>query len=153
MQINIALAATAKDDAEKIRRRNFPTADARQIRDSYIYDRLCIANFDDTSEALLPYFEDDERSIKVQRMITIQSSSHEKLKQLASQLNRSAASTLRALIAYRLDHLENDTVVEIKPLESDVARLVAEKIDFLQIQLNTASKTLEEIRSLLGEEN
>lgn len=152
MQMNVLLNAEFSEEAERIRRRYFPGATSQQIRDSYLLN-LCIENFDDTAEveALLPYFAQDN-SRKTQKMITLQAGSFEKLRRLALRLNRSNASTLRALIAYRVDHLEEGNTAEKMAPEVGSKQFLTKEIHILEKQLKIACQTLEKIQRYIEKE-
>ena len=147
MQINIALEKNNDEQAATIRGAWYPSTTARQTRDAFIFNN-CIDRYKGKLEELLPYIERDEGSITVQRRLTIKNESNERLKTIASAINKPIAATYRAIIAYTLDNL-NVAENEEKTTESvGVSQLLIEKVALLEKQLDACNQTLKEIKEL-----
>lgn len=149
MQINIALNNNSDVQAETIRRRWFKTTTSQQTRDSFIFNE-CIDRFDGNPEDLIPYMGKDEESI-VTRRLTIKSTSLDRMKTIASGLQKPLAATYRAIISYTIDKLSatEDEETAVSPVS--VSKLLIEKIAQLEKQMETCCQTMKEIKELTRE--
>ena len=153
MQLNLALDSSNRRQAEQLRNKMYPNATVKQIRDAFIFDR-CIEIFCEEPQVLLAYFDRDEKSEKVQRMVTIREATNKRLRTISAALEKPLAATFRAIIAYSVDHLNDDFTsdVNVKPLNTaDALQQASEVLFLLETQLDAAKKTINDLKSLLAE--
>lgn len=154
MQINIALNKDSVEQAKIIRSAWYPNTTARQTRDAFIFNDALDRFKGNPMDLLLPIIERDEGEETIQRMLTIKVDSNERLKTIASAINKSIAATYRAIIAYTIDNL-NKKEIEETPTGSvgvGVSQLVIEKVALLEKQLDACNRTIKEIKDLIEEE-
>ena len=151
MQMNLGVDVNNRQQADQLRRTYFPNTSSKQTRDSFIFDQ-CITSFKDDPKELLPFIEDDEKTEKVQRMVTLKSETNSRLRTIAGSIGKPIATTFRAIIAYSIAHIDDDFVEEVKPVNNaGVLQLIGEKIELLQTQIDASNRTLDEIKLLLVE--
>ena len=119
MQINITLDANSVNQAQMIRKAWYPYTTGRQTRDAFIFNE-CIDRFDGYPEDLLKIVEREEGGVTVQRMLTINVDSNNRLRTLASSIDQSLDATYRALIAYTIEKIgdQNNESNEKKDLDA-----------------------------------
>ena len=88
----------------------------------------------------------------MQRMLTIKADSNERLKTIASSIERSITATYRAIITYTIERLGNvDAESTGVKNEIGVIQLVKEKVALLEKQLLACNQTMEDIKKLIEE--
>ena len=135
MQINVALEENNDKQAKEIREEWYPNTTARQTRDAFIFND-CIDRFAGNPEELLAIIERDEGKPTVQRMLTIKADSNERLKTIASRIER-------------LGNVDAEST-GVKN-EIGVIQLVKEKVALLEKQLLACNQTMEDIKKLIEE--
>ena len=136
MQINVALEENNDKQAKEIREEWYPNTTARQTRDAFIFND-CIDRFAGNPEELLA---------------TIKADSNERLKTIASSIERSITATYRAIITYTIERLGNvDAESTGVKNEIGVIQLVKEKVALLEKQLLACNQTMEDIKKLIEE--
>lgn len=151
MQMNMALQVDHRNQAEQLRRKYFPNTTPKETRDSFIFD-FCVASFQADPKELLPFIENDEISEKVQRMITLKTSTNARLRTISGSIGKPIAATLRAIIAWSIFHIDDESAQEVKPVSNaGVLQLVCEKIQLMETQEAALQRTLGEIKELLAE--
>lgn len=151
MQINVALQSNHRMQADLLRKAYFPNTTSAETRDSFVFSRS-IESFQGDMEELLSFIEKDVGGSYVQRMITMKNETYARLKSLSVSLERPIAATFRAIIAWSVAHIDDDTVGEVKPIcNAGTLQLLYEKIQLLETQIETSHKTLDEIKRLLEE--
>ena len=151
MQINVALEENNDKQAKEIREEWYPNTTARQTRDAFIFND-CIDRFAGNPEELLAIIERDGGKPTVQRMLTIKADSNERLKTIASSIERSITATYRAIITYTIERLGNvDAESTGVKNEIGVIQLVKEKVALLEKQLLACNQTMEDIKKLIEE--
>lgn len=152
MQINVALDENNVNQARTIRNAWYPNTTVRQTRDAFIFNDA-IDRFSGNVDELLPIIERDDGKTTVQRMLTIKADSNERLKTIASSIEKSMAATYRAIISYTIGNL-GEVATETKEVKTELGttQLVKEKVSLLEKQLAACNQTMEEIKKLLEEE-
>ena len=150
MQINVYLEKESYEQAETLRRAWFPTTTANQTRDAFIFNE-CIDRFQGNPESLLAYLEKPEENGTVQRKVTIKSVSNDRLHTLAAAINKTIASTYRAIIAYTIDHLPVSEEKGKTAEPAGLSQIIMEKLTQLEKQMEACSRTIREIKELTKE--
>ena len=146
MQINVLVDKESYEQANVLRQRWYPTTNAYQTRDAFIFND-CIDRFKGTPEDLLDYIERGEET--VQRKVTIKSESNDRLKTIAAAINKPVTTTYRAIIAYTIANLPTTEKEEVAAEPVGVSQLLVEKVALLEKQMDACNRTLKEIKELI----
>ena len=146
MQINVLVDKKSDEQAKVLRERWYPTTTSNQTRDAFIFNDA-IDRFKGVPEDLLDYIESGEET--VQRKVTIKSESNDRLKTIASAINKPVTTTYRAIIAYTIDNLPATEDEESTAEPVGVSQLLMEKIALLEKQMDACNQTLQEIKELI----
>lgn len=154
MQINIALNRNNEKQASVLREAWYANTNARETRDSFIFD-TAISKFDARlMNELLPIIERDSGLETVQKMLTIKQDSNKKLENIATALGRTKTATYRAIIAYWIDRIgviEEKVKLDCKErTDESKSQLLIVKVALLEKHLADCSKMLNEIKKLIG---
>lgn len=124
-----------------MREKRHPGATESEVRDGFLTGEA-VDLYKDDPRLLLQYIQDEKGTELMQRMLALRSDTYTHLQNIAKTIDQPVSPTLRAVLSYTVDHLDDE-------IEQAIPNELATKISLLESQIEKCNETLRDIKAYI----